>query len=368
LTDEQHRAAFVERFGREPATSARAPGRVNLIGEHTDYNGGFVLPMITTQDTRVLMARRDDRRARLWSANVDAAQSEVEYELGGERKADGWADYVRGVTAVLRDAVSTLGGFDATITSTVPLGSGLSSSASLEVAMLRALNGLFGLGLDASAIARLAHRAETEFVGVPVGVMDQMAVSLGSPHSALFIDTRSLERESFPLPAATALLIIDSGVPHGHAAGEYRVRRQECDTAARQLGVASLRDATLRQLEISTLPNPLRKRARHVITENQRVLEATEALRQRRAAEFGALMNASHESLRVDFEVSTPDVDRLVGQTQSEAGVFGARMTGGGFGGAIVGLADESHAAAIAARVAANYSSHGRYCATVLAP
>jgi galactokinase len=368
LTDEQHHAAFVDRYGRDPVVRACAPGRVNLIGEHTDYNGGFVLPMITAQDTRVLMAPRDDRRVRLWSANVEATESAAEYELGGERASNGWVDYVAGVTAVLRKSVDALVGFDATITSTLPLGGGLSSSASLEVAVLRALNELFALSLDASAIARLAHQVETEFVGVPVGVMDQMAVSLGSPNAALFIDTRSLERASLPLPPATALLILDSGIPHGHATGEYRVRREECATAARELGVASLRDATLQQLESSGLRDPLRKRARHVISENQRVLDAADALRQGRAAEFGALMNASHESLRVDFEVSVPDVDRLVALAQSQHGVFGARMTGGGFGGAIVGLADASNARGVAERVAADYNAGGRYRATVLAP
>ena len=368
MTDEQHRAAFVERYGRDPLVRACAPGRVNLIGEHTDYNGGFVLPMITTQDTRVLMAPRHDHRVRLWSANIEAKESAAEYDLGGERKTNGWLDYVAGVTVVLRNPTNALVGFDASITSTLPLGGGLSSSASLEVAVLRALNELFALGLDASAIARLAHRVETEFVGVPVGVMDQMAVSLGAPRTALFIDTRSLERNSVPLPPATALIIIDSGIPHGHATGEYRTRREECAAAARRLGVASLRDATLQQLEASALPDPLRKRARHVITENQRVLDATAALRHGRAAEFGALMNASHESLRVDFEVSVPDVDRLVGLAQSKRGVFGARMTGGGFGGAIVGLANEADASAIAERVAADYSAGGRYRATVLAP
>jgi galactokinase len=368
LTDTQHRAAFAARYGRESTLGVAAPGRVNLIGEHTDYNGGFVLPIVTRQDTRALIGPREDQRVRLWSANLAAPQCDLEYELGRERKTGSWADYVCGVTSVLRAAGTTIGGFDASIASTVPLGAGLSSSASLEVAILRALNELFALGLDALAIARFAHAAESQFVGVPVGMMDQMAVSLGVENAPLFIDTQSLVRESLRLPPHTALIVIDSGVPHEHAAGEYRVRRQECRDAAQHLHVAALRMATLQMLDATPLPDLLRRRTRHVITENQRVLDARQALKDGNATTFGLLMNASHASLRDDFEVSVPDVDRLVELAQAERGVCGARMTGGGFGGAIVGLADVSEALSSAHRIASVYTSGGRFQATVLSP
>jgi galactokinase len=368
LTEPQHRAAFSVRYGHEPTLRAAAPGRVNLIGEHTDYNSGFVLPIVITQSTRVLIARRQDQTVRLWSANVAPAHAEVAYELGRERRTGNWSDYIAGVTSGLRDAGITLGGFDVSIVSTVPLGAGLSSSASLEVAVLRALNELFVLKIDALTVARLAHAAETAFVGVPVGMMDQMAVSLGVENAALFIDTQSLARESLRLPTDTALIVIDSGVPHEHAGGEYRIRRAECIEAANRLGVASLRDATMELLDSRRLPDPFRKRARHVISENQRVLGARQALRNGNAAALGLLMNASHLSLRDDFEVSVADVDRLVALAQSEHDVFGARMTGGGFGGAIVGLAGRSSALTTAQRIANAYTSHGRYRAAVLSP
>jgi galactokinase len=241
LTEQPHPATFVERYGRAPAVRAAAPGRVNLIGEHTDYNHGFVLPVATPRETEVLIAPRDDRDVRLWSANVDGPQRHAEYRIGAERPSDTWVDYVAGVTAALREAGHTISGFDASIMSTVPLGAGLSSSASLEVGALRALNDLFSLRLDPLAIARLAHAAETRFVGVPVGMMDQMASSLGLVDSALFIDTQSMAYERLPLPPETALIVIDSGVTHQHAAASIvpaggSAKRQRGSSASRRFG------------------------------------------------------------------------------------------------------------------------------------
>jgi galactokinase len=224
------------------------------------------------------------------------------------------------------------------------------------------------LGLDALAIARLAHAAETQFVGVPVGIMDQMAASLASREAALFIDTQSLTYERLPLFAGTALIVVDSGVTHHHAGGEYRTRRRQCEEAAHRLGVATLRDATLEALDACALPEPLRRRARHVITENDRVLQARQALHDGDAATFGTLMNASHASLRDDFEVSVPDVDRLVALAQSEPGVLGARITGGGFGGSIVALANRALASPAASRIAAAYTAGGPFAGVVLLP
>ena len=267
-------ALFIDRYGRRPAVHAQAPGRVNLIGEHTDYNDGFVLPVATPQATHAWIAARPDRQVRVYSEAVAAEPPEAVYELGAETRTGRWIDYVAGVTAALRERGDHVGGFDAAITSTLPLGAGLASSAALQVAVLRGLNELWRLGLNALEIARLAHRSETHFAGVPVGIMDQMASSLAAADAALFIDTRSLEFEQLPLPRDTALIVIDSGIRHAHAAGEYRIRRAECQEAAQLLGVPTLRDAGLERPDWPTLPDHLYRRARHVVTENNRVLQA----------------------------------------------------------------------------------------------
>jgi galactokinase len=222
--------------------------------------------------------------------------------------------------------------------------------------------------LDPVAIAKLAHRAETEFVGAPVGIMDQMAASLADASAALFLDTMTLTYERLPLPASTSLIVIHSGTVHAHAGGEYRVRRQECMDAARRLGVSSLREATLAILAERGLPSPLDRRARHVVTENDRVLDARAALRAGDAPAVGALMNASHRSMRDDFDVSTPAIDALVALAQAEPAVFGARLTGGGFGGSIVALATADGARDAAARIAAGYAAREPHHPTVLVP
>jgi galactokinase len=359
---------FEDLFGHAPAVHARAPGRINLIGEHTDYNGGYVLPIATPQETEVLLATRSDRLVRAWSANLPDAQRQIGYRLGEETRTGGWSDYVAGVTRALAERGAPVGGFDARISSNVPLGAGLSSSASLEVALLRALNDAFGLRLDAVSIAKVAHRAETDLVGAPVGIMDQMAASIADQTAALFLDTHTLTFERLPLPSAAALIVIHSGVTHRHTAGDYRVRRAECDEAARQLGVPLLRDVDVAALAHLRLPPPLDRRVRHVVTENERVLRARDALRAGDAAVLGRLMNASHASMRDDFEVSTPEVDTLVELAQAEAGVFGARLTGGGFGGSIVALAARGQAAPAAQSIAAAYAARVPVPPTVLVP
>jgi galactokinase len=321
--------------------TADAPGRVNLIGEHTDYHDGYVLPTVIPQRTRVRLRRRSDRRVRSRSAAM--ADGWIEYELGLEARGRGWLDYVQGVTAVAASSGLRIGGFEADIESTIPLGAGVSSSAALEVALLRALRALFALELDDVRLARLAQAVETTFVGAPVGIMDQMASSLGRDGEALFLDTRTLAAEPVPLPRTIDIVVIDSGVPHAHAGGQYAARRKESFEAAALLGVERLRDVGVGALPmIEALPPVLARRARHVVTENQRVLDAVDAIRHGNAARVGALFAASHASMRDDYETSTPDVDALVAIGARHPDVYGARLTGGGFGGAVVMVAKAS--------------------------
>ncbi|MEP7132337.1 MAG: galactokinase [Acidobacteriota bacterium] len=330
---------FRQVYGREPDAAADAPGRVNLIGEHTDYNGGFVLPTAIPQKTYAEIGRRRDKRVRGGSAEADGGGFS-EYVLGQEARRGAWIDYMQGVTAELARQGLEVPGFDFWLRSTVPVGSGLSSSAALEVSVLRALRQLAGLRLDDVAIALAGQRAENDLVGAPVGVMDQMAASLAEVGVALFLDTRTLRTERIPIPGSAGVLVIDSGVRHDHAAGDYRKRRAECEDAARRLGVRELRDFPPdRRAELEALPEPLRRRARHVVTENARVIDAVAALKAEDLPGLGRLFDASHDSERDDFEVSVPAVDAIVHAARGEAGVFGARLTGGGFGGSVVVLA-----------------------------
>ena len=360
--------SFQTLFGFSPTVIARAPGRVNLIGEHTDYNGGFVLPIATPQSTEVELGRRPGDRVCVHSVNVPATERTRGFELGAEVRTGTWLDYVAGVTASLREEGLGVGGFNLRIVSSLPLGAGLSSSASLEVALLRGLNILFRLGLDSLAIARIAHRAETGLVGAPVGIMDQMAASIATDTRALFLDAHTLAFEQLPLPHGCGLIVIHSGTAHAHAAGEYRIRRTECDDAAHRLGVNRLRDVSMTMLRDVALPPPLDRRVRHVVTENARVLRARDALRHSDAQELGRLMNRSHDSMRDDFEVSTPEIDALVGIAQADPAVFGARLTGGGFGGSIVALAPIDAARSSARDIAAACAERNGFHPTVLIP
>ena len=360
---------FASLFGVAPMLVASAHGRVNLIGEHTDYNGGFVLPTLIPQATTAAVAPSSGRRVRGWSRELSTGGSLREFHLGDEEAGQGWLDYVQGVTVALCTAGLDIGGFDLALASDVPLGSGLSSSAALEVSVLRALRRLFGLEVDDVSLARLGQAVETEFVGAPIGIMDQMASSLAGVGQALFIDTRSLTTEPVTLPAGTGLVVINSGVAHHHAHGDYRTRRAECERAASLLGVAQLRDVGVADLSrLQALPSPLDRRARHVVTENQRVLDAVAAMRANDAPALGALFDASHVSQRDDYECSVTEVDQLVAIAQADPAVFGARLTGGGFGGSIVGLVRAGEGAAAAARVAGDYSRDSARSATVLVP
>ena len=321
---------YLSVFGNPPEVIASAPGRVNLLGEHTDYQGGFVLPIAIPQRATVSLGRNGTNQHQLRSANLDHTLNIPVGEVGSS-----FAPYLTGCFELsgVRD------GLNAFVSSTVPSG-GLSSSAALEVATLRALRELYGLELDDVALALRGVQVEHEFVGVMCGVMDQMASSLADTRTLLLIDTRSLERRTVPLPPNSEVLVLDSGVPRRLAESGYNERRAQVEEASRLLGVKELRDVTGVD-ELEPLPALLKRRAHHVVSENARVLQALGA----DAAQFGQLMNASHASLRDDYEVSHPQVDTLVALLQAQPQVYGARMTGAGFGGAVVALIEEGAAA-----------------------
>ena len=336
---------FRRAFGRDAEHTGAAPGRVNLIGEHTDYNGGYVLPTALPQATHVLVARRSGHVVRACSVDLDPS-SVATYELGSESRTHSWIDYVQGVTWALRERGIGLSGMDMLVASDVPIGKGLSSSASLEVAVGRVIREAFRVPLQDVDIAMIGHRAETAFVGAPVGIMDQMVCSLGDRSTALFLDAWTRAFEKVPLPAHVELGVIDSGIAHSHASGEYRTRRGECEQAAAMLGIEKLRDVSTDDLDrIARLPEPLNRRARHVVTENARVLKAVDAIRRNDAPALGRLFLESHASMRDDFAVSLPEIDRLVDICASHPSTYGARLTGGGFGGAIVVLCANGTAA-----------------------
>jgi galactokinase len=356
-------------FGRAPVVSADAPGRVNLIGEHTDYNGGFVLPTAIPQRTHIELAPRPDRTVRAASANLPGGAIVEQYILGAETPGRDWLDYVQGITHVLRAAGHDLHGFDVRIASDVPIGSGLSSSAALEVSLLRALRQAFRLGFDDVAMALMGQRAENQFVGAQCGIMDQMAATFADEHTALFLDARSLEYQRVPLPAGADLIVLNSGVAHDHAAGDYNTRRAECERACQLLGVKQLRDLGIADLpRVNALPEPLRRRARHVLTEDDRVLRAVQALRQGDLPLLGKLFYESHESMRDDYQVSVKEIDLIVDLARRQPEVYGARLTGGGFGGSVVMLAHAGRGADVARRIARGYAERSGRTPAVLVP
>jgi galactokinase len=358
---------FRDLFGEEPAVRADAPGRVNLIGEHTDYNGGLVLPTPIPQRTRVQLGRRGD--GAVWAASRNAGGSVESYVLGEERPGRGWLDYVQGATRTLGQEGHALGGFNLFVESDVPLGSGLSSSAALSVSLLRALRAAFHLALDDTQIALLGQRLENQFVGAQVGIMDPMVCSLGQPGRALFLDTQGLAHELVPLPAEADWVVINSGVSHQHAGGDYNTRRAECERACALLGVRQLRELSPADLpRVEQLPEPLSRRARHVITENARVLAAVEALRRGDLEALGRLFDESHDSQRDDYEVSVPAIEQLVARARQEPGVYGVRLTGGGFGGSVVLFTAAGAGRSAAEHIAHDYGRQSGQRATVLVP
>jgi len=328
--------AFSEWAGRPPAGVWAAPGRVNLIGEHTDYNGGFVLPLAIDRVTRVAAAARDDRVLRCRS---------LEHEAGGRpghgEEHPGWADYLAGVAWALAEIGVPVPGADLLVDTDLPIGAGLSSSAALEVAGAAALAALAAADVGPEQLAGVAHRAETEYVGVPSGVMDQTVVALGKAGHVLFLDSRSGHFDLVPFDPAAAglsLVVVDTRTRRRLDDGRYGERRRECEEAARVLGVSTLRNASPAQVEHSvTLTETLRRRARHVVTENARVRDVVALLNGGEIAAIGPALVASHRSLRDDFEVSTEALDLAV-QVALDTGAVGARMTGAGFGGCALAL------------------------------
>jgi len=319
---------------------ADAPGRVNLIGEHTDYNEGLVLPTATPQRTVVELSPREDRVVRVESEGY----MPIAYVLGEERQCGDWGDYVRGVTWVLTKAGHPIRGFDAGIASRVPPGAGLSSSAALEVALLRALRDAFSLPLDDLALAYAAHKAERDLVGARVGTMDQLAAGLARTGEALLIDMRKSQIDHVPIPASVAIVVVDSGI-------------------------ASLRDATLGDVERLAPQNPtLARRVRHVVSENERVRAFVAALRAGDLPRCGALVDASHASLREDFEVSTLELDVLADALRTQRGVHGARLVGAGFGGSVLALADTGRGMDAALAAAERYQTRTGRAGRVVMP
>lgn len=339
----------------------RAPGRVNLIGEHTDYNEGFVLPAAIGLATRVHAIRRPDRTIAMRSGAVPETAA-LDLDAPGDRPAEDWSRYVRAVVAELQAAGIVLPGADLRVESDLPIGAGLSSSAALEVAVALAMLALAGVTLPRLEVARLAQRAEAERVGVNCGIMDQFAVLFGRADDALLLDTRSLAYEPVALPPRAALVVCNTMVHRALAGQAYNQRRAQCAQAVAELrrwypGIAALRDVTSSQLtaharEMTPL---LLRRARHVIGENARVLAAAECLGAGDLVRAGALMDESHESLRDDYEVSCEELDAMVAIARACEGVYGARMTGGGFGGCTTNLVERSAAPAFRRRIAEEY-------------
>jgi galactokinase len=342
---------FLAAFGRAPDAVAQAPGRVNLLGEHTDYNDGFVLPIALPQQTTVAVGRA---ASGLFTLRSDGFAKPLRFDL--DRLPD--EPFGRYVFGCIREVVAAgheVPPLDMHVGSELPMGVGLSSSAALEVATLRALRALLALPIDDVRIARLAQRAEIDYAGVRCGIMDQMASSLADTEHALFLDARTLATRLWSLPAGVAVLVLDSGVPRSLVTSGFNQRRGECEEACRRLGVASLRD--IRRVEqVEALPDPWRRRARHVVNENARVLRAVE---NGDAGTLGQLMNASHVSLRDDYEVSIAELDQLVSLLQEHPAVHGAKLTGAGFGGACVAVCAADRVGEVAGEVLGDYRRLG---------
>ncbi|MFI6940278.1 galactokinase [Streptomyces sp. NPDC050418] len=336
---------FSRLYGYEPEGVWEAPGRVNLIGEHTDYNDGFVMPFALPHTAVAAFGRRTDTAVRAHSADLPGEAVVVSDPAPGA--SAGWADYVAGVVWALRDAGHAVGGVDVHLSSTVPTGAGLSSSAALEVVVALALNDLFSLGLERQQLARLCQRAENVYVGAPTGIMDQTASACCTAGHALFLDTRDLSRRQVPFDLASLglrLLVVDTQVEHAHSEGEYGKRRAGCEAGAAELGVTALRDVPVAELPAALdrlSSDEVRALVRHVVTENDRVERVIALLDAGDVRAIGPLLVEGHASLRDDFRVSCRELD-LVVETAVAAGALGARMTGGGFGGSAIVLVEDT--------------------------
>jgi galactokinase len=346
---------FERRFQATPARVVRAPGRVNLIGEHTDYNDGFVLPMAIDRAVWIAMRPRDDRRVVAHSLDFEQV---TEFSLE-ELKHEGasWAEYLKGVAWALQDAGYSLCGWEGVVAGDVPVGAGLSSSAAIEMATARVFAAASDWPWEAASMAKLGQRAENEWVGVNCGIMDQMISAAGVADHALLIDCRSLETQPVPLPPETTVVVLDTATRRGLVDSAYNERRAQCEAAARFFGVPALRDVSTEGFEANSgeLEEVVCRRARHVITENARTLGAVEAMHRGDAVELGCLMDASHASLRDDFEVSSHELNTMVSCARRQGACYGARMTGAGFGGCAIALVRADAAQGFAASVGADY-------------
>ncbi|HET9778096.1 MAG TPA: galactokinase [Propionibacteriaceae bacterium] len=351
---------FRARIGRKPTGVWAAPGRVNLIGEHTDYNDGYVMPFALPHRVLIAAAPRQDGTWSITSLNNDSTKIFQPADL--QPGMSGWQAYVAGVVWSLQEAGHQVGGTDLVLTSDVPEGAGLSSSAALECAVLTALADLNDLDIAGLERAKLARRAENIFVGAPTGLMDQAAATLCTAGHALFFDCRTDDAEQVRFDTSSAgleILVLDTRTPHALVDSEYAARRASCEEAARLLGVPALRDVIDLAAALDRLPDPvMRRRVRHVVTENSRVLEAVKILRTGRIVDLAPLLDASHESMRDDFEITVPQVDLAV-ETARTSGALGARMTGGGFGGCIIALVPAGEAERIGDEITQSFATAG---------
>ena len=355
-------AGFVKHFGAEPAGVWSAPGRVNLIGEHTDYNEGFVLPFAIDRRTYAAISSRTDGIARVASGFTDEVV-EIPVEQISRQSVSGWSGYPLGVAWALIQAGAKPSGFDLYVESDVPVGAGLSSSAAIECSVAMGLNDLWNANLDRSALAKIGQKAENEIVGAPTGIMDQTASLFGVVDHVVFLDCRSLVAEAIQLGLeqnSLEIVVMDTKVSHRLVDGGYAARRAACEEGAKQLGVSSLRDLSVADLaRAKVLLDPLvYKRTKHVVTENARVLESVELLKSSGPQAIGELLYASHQSMRDDFEISIEELDCAV-ETAIEIGAVGARMTGGGFGGAAIALIHSSKVAELKTAVSNSFEARG---------
>lgn len=352
LTEHFHRI-----FNASPSLLVRAPGRVNLIGEHTDYNDGFVLPLAINRAIWIALRPRPDSRVLIHSLDFpDPADFDLTQMA---RAGEGWVEYVKGLAWALQQEGHTLHGWEGVMAGDIPVGAGLSSSAGLELATARAFASVSGLAWDAARMALLSQKAENQWVGVNCGIMDQMISAAGKKDHALLIDCRTLDSRLVPLPMGTAVVVLDTATRRGLVDSAYNERRAQCETAARHFDVPALRDVSLETFtaRADELDPVVRARARHVISENARTLEAATAMENGDAVRLGELMDASHVSLRDDFQVSSDALNIIVEIARAQEGCYGARMTGAGFGGCAVALVEGEAAEKFGAQVAADYEA-----------
>lgn len=365
MNTQQLKLSFETYFNSKPEIVVRAPGRVNLIGEHTDYNDGFVFPMAIDRAVWLALRPREDGIVRLYSLDLEA---EASFELLSLTKGSDWIEYPKSIAYELIKAGYTLRGFDAVMTGDVPRGAGLSSSAAVELAIARAFSAVSGFAWDAASMAKLSQKAENEWVGVNCGIMDQMASAACKEGHALFLDCRSLEIQHAPLPTGVSIVILDTSTRRGLVDSAYNERRSQCEEAARWFGVKALRDVSMDEFNKSPkdgLDQLAARRARHIVSENARVLEAMKAMQAGDVKRLGELFNASHNSLRDDFEVTNDALNIMVECAREQKSCYGARMTGAGFGGCAVALVREENASEFADAVSVAYRQRSNMEAAV---